>query len=96
MIRRSTSYCPQCNAGFWVEAGLLADDMRYRCDHCGSVIDVQMKWGKIKSISLVPTIKEEYNGCVSAVEDTTTPPPPLKTAWEIADDKWWADIGNRL
>jgi ssDNA-binding Zn-finger/Zn-ribbon topoisomerase 1 len=62
LIRRSTSYCPNCNAGSWVEAGILADDQQYRCDNCGAMIDIKMKWGKIKSVSLAPTVKEGYKG----------------------------------
>ena len=62
MIRHSTNYCPNCNAGFYVDAGILADDHRYRCCNCGSMIDIKMKWGKIVSVSAAPAVLEQHKG----------------------------------
>ena len=38
---------------------MFADDILLTCS-CGAKIYVEMRWGKIASVQLVPTIREEY------------------------------------
>ena len=61
-IRHSTNYCPFCNAEFWVDAGIFADDHQYRCNNCGTIINIKMRFGKIVSVSAAPVVSDEYKG----------------------------------
>lgn len=50
------------------------------------MININMRWGKIKSISLVPTIKEEYKGYGG-----TSTPRFISDEARVGNVKYWKE-----
>lgn len=88
-FKRSVGQCPDCGAGFYVEAGMFADDRSYRCETCGAMIYVEMRFGSIKSVSLMTHVSEANKG-YGGKNDSTSIQSTDKTryTWNV---KWWKE-----
>ena len=94
LTKRSVHTCPQCGAGFYAKAGILADDQLSRCPNCGSMLFVELHFGKVKSVSCVQSTSEMYKG-YGGISTTSSVQEPVEaradTKWEREDNAWWME-----
>lgn len=91
LIRHSVRPCPACGAGFFVDAGILADDHQYRCENCGAMLYIELRFGKIKNIRYTSPVSE--NKGYGGINTSKPPERKIKTnryAWwkEHHGDNW--------
>lgn len=89
-FKRSLKQCPNCGAGLYVDAGILADDHKYRCGSCGAMLFIKMRFGRIESVSCTSPVSEVHKG----YGGESTSIPEQKQSYTGNDAYWKEHYGN--